>query len=73
MSTKLDFNENELNNAVWSGMKAIKAKPKKDSSDLNALSKGHATITKFFELRHKIMKYADQNPKTLAKSTLFLT
>jgi hypothetical protein len=67
MSSKLEFNEADLLNATWSGMKAIKAKPKKDATDLNALSKGTSAITKFLDVKLRWQAYADRSsPKKLA-------
>lgn len=62
MDKKLDFNEKDILNATWSGMKSIKSKPKKDATDANALSKGLSSITKYVELKAKIAMYREKNP-----------
>lgn len=72
MSTKLDFNEADLLNATWSGMRALKSKTKKDATDLNALAKGNQAITKFLELKLRVVKYKEKNPQAFGKTTVFL-
>lgn len=73
MDKKLDFNENDLLNATWSGIKSLKIKSKKDATDANAISKGTSAITKFLEMKHKWVQYTEKNPKAASTSQLFLT
>ena len=72
MSKKLDFDEIDLLNATWSGMAALKQKPKKDATDANALAKGHTAITKFMDVKLRWQVYTDKNPKALGRAPLFL-
>lgn len=67
MSKKLDFDETDILNATWSGMKALKSKKKKDATDANALSKGLSSITKFMELKVKWAQYVAKNPDMVNK------
>ena len=68
MDKKLDFNEMDILNAAWSGMKAIKAKAKKDATDANALSKGLSSVTKYMELKTKWAMHCDKNPEAKKSS-----
>lgn len=72
-STKLAFNEIDLLNAVYKGISHVTGKGKMDATDLNATSKGVQSITKFMDLRHRIFKHAEKNPKALGKTNLYLT
>ncbi len=73
MSKKLNFDETDLLNATWSGMKSLQAKQKKDSTDANALAKGTMAITKFMEMKMRWLQYVEKNPKASTKDTLFLS
>lgn len=63
MDKKLDFNELDILNATWSGMKSLKAKPKKDAKDANALAKSLSSITKYMELKAKWAIHGDKHSK----------
>lgn len=62
MDKTLDFNEADLLNATWSGMKALRQKKKKDATDANALSKGLSVITKYMETKTRWAVYCAKNP-----------
>lgn len=70
MSKKLEFNEADILNATWSGMKSLKSKAKKDATDANAISKGLSSITKYMDMKMKWAVYREKNPNF--KSTLLL-
>lgn len=72
MDTKLDFNENDLLNATWSGMKAIKSKKQKDYTDANALAKGLSAVTKYMELKVKWKQHCEKNPAASKASIALL-
>ena len=73
MSKKLNFNENDIFNAVWSGLDALSKKPKKDATDVNALARATDSMTRFGDMKLRWQKYVDKNPKSLSKATLFLS
>ena len=72
MTKKLNFNEADLLNATWSGMRALQAKTKKDATDANALAKGTTAITKFMEMKIRWAQYCDKHPKAAKSTSLFL-
>ena len=64
--TALNFGEEEMLNAVWSGMAALQKKENKDAADVAALARSAQAITSFLKVKTKWAELTHHQP-ALAK------